>query len=143
MNRRAATLVVYVAAILLIAGLLDVVLAQGNPFGVPRGSAPKGPPPAPPGGIFAWVIAKQNEFYRQFSGLIRAAKADGSAVWGLLGVSFLYGIFQRLERSRVCSAPRIPVCTQSPTLWPRCAAPGTRRLSRWIGRQPTPRNPRA
>jgi nickel/cobalt transporter (NicO) family protein len=93
MNRRAATLVVYVAAILLIAALLDVVLAQGNPFGMPRGGAPKAPPPAPPGGIFAWVIAKQNEFYRQFSGLIRAAKADGSAVWGLLGVSFLYGIF--------------------------------------------------
>jgi nickel/cobalt transporter (NicO) family protein len=36
---------------------------------------------------------KQADFYRQFSGLIRAAKADGSAVWTLLGVSFLYGIF--------------------------------------------------
>ena len=29
----------------------------------------------------------------QISGMIRAAKADGSAVWGLLGLSFLYGIF--------------------------------------------------
>jgi len=95
MNRQAAKLVVVVAAILLIAGVLDWVLAQGNPFGVPKGGAPKGPPPAPPppDGLFGWIIAKQNEFYRQFSGLIRQAKADGSAVWGLLGVSFLYGIF--------------------------------------------------
>jgi nickel/cobalt transporter (NicO) family protein len=38
-------------------------------------------------------LAKQAEFYRQFAGLIRSAKADGSAVWTLLGVSFLYGIF--------------------------------------------------
>lgn len=94
MTRLAAKLVVAAAVILLIAGLIDVVLAQGGPFGIPKGGAPKGaPPPPPPDGLFAWVIAKQNEFYRQFSGLIRQAKADGSAVWGLLGVSFLYGIF--------------------------------------------------
>src|SRR5262245_18260841 len=94
MTRRVAKAVIVVAAILLIAGMLDVVLAQGGPFGVPKGGAPKGAPPAPPpDGLFAWIIAKQNEFYRRFSGLIRAAKADGSAVWGLLGVSFLYGVF--------------------------------------------------
>ena len=39
------------------------------------------------------MFAKQAEFYRQFSGLIRAAKADGSAAWSLIGLSFLYGIF--------------------------------------------------
>src|SRR5499426_2669672 len=95
MTRQVAKLVVAVAAILLIAGVVDVLLAQGNPFGVPKGGAPKAPPapPPPPDGLFGWIIAKQNEFYRQFSGLIRQAKADGSAVWGLLGVSFLYGIF--------------------------------------------------
>src|SRR5215510_7827601 len=95
MTRRLATLIIAVAAILLVAGVIDILFAQGNPFGVPKGSAPKGPPapPPPPDGLFGWIIAKQNEFYRQFSGLIRQAKADGSAVWGLLGVSFLYGIF--------------------------------------------------
>jgi nickel/cobalt transporter (NicO) family protein len=95
MTRQVAKLVVAVAAILLIAGVIDILLAQGNPFGVPKGGAPKAPPapPPPPDGVFGWIIAKQNEFYRQFSGLIRQAKADGSAVWGLLGVSFLYGIF--------------------------------------------------
>ena len=45
------------------------------------------------GGVLGWIFAKQAEFYRQFSGLIRAAKADGSAAWSLMGVSFLYGIF--------------------------------------------------
>jgi nickel/cobalt exporter len=43
--------------------------------------------------VLGWIFAKQAEFYRQFSGLIRAAKADGSAAWGLFGLSFLYGIF--------------------------------------------------
>jgi nickel/cobalt exporter len=43
--------------------------------------------------MLGWIFAKQAEFYRQFSGLIRAAKADGSAAWTLFGLSFLYGIF--------------------------------------------------
>ena len=43
--------------------------------------------------MLGWIFAKQAEFYRQFSSLIRAAKADGSAAWSLLGLSFLYGIF--------------------------------------------------
>jgi nickel/cobalt transporter (NicO) family protein len=45
------------------------------------------------GGVLGWIFAKQAEFYRQFSSLIRAAKADGSVAWGLFGLSFLYGIF--------------------------------------------------
>jgi nickel/cobalt exporter len=61
--------------------------AQSSPFGLPRPQAPV------PEGIVGWVLAKQAEFYRGLSALIRAAKADGSAVWGLFGLSFLYGIF--------------------------------------------------
>ena len=77
------------AGLLLVAGAVDAVLAQANPFGGPR------PPAAAPpiGGIVGWVLVKQAEFYHQLSGLIRAAKSDGSAVTGLLGVSFIYGIF--------------------------------------------------
>ena len=44
-------------------------------------------------GLFGWLLAKQALFYRELSGLIRAAKTDGSAVWGLIGISFIYGIF--------------------------------------------------
>jgi nickel/cobalt exporter len=77
-----------VAGLLLIAGAVDAAFAQA-PFGVPRGQA--APPPTT--GVLGWIFAKQAEFYRQFSGLIRAAKADGSAAWSLFGLSFLYGVF--------------------------------------------------
>jgi nickel/cobalt transporter (NicO) family protein len=50
-------------------------------------------PAVPVGGVLGWIFAKQAEFYRQFSGLIRASKADGNAAWSLFGLSFFYGIF--------------------------------------------------
>jgi nickel/cobalt exporter len=69
---------------------LTQAVAQGAPFGAPKAAAPA---PGTSGGLVAWILAKQAAFYKQFSGLIRAAKADGSAVWSLLAVAFLYGIF--------------------------------------------------
>lgn len=77
-----------VAVVLVAGGALDAALAQG-PFGA-------GPPAArapAPDGLVGWIMTKQSEFYRSLSGLIRAAKTDGTAVFGLLGVSFAYGIF--------------------------------------------------
>src|SRR5215813_1017832 len=82
-----ALLVTVIAGLLFAAGLLDGAFAQAGPFGAPRSQAP------PVGGVLGWIFAKQAEFYRQFSSLLRAAKADGSAAWSLLGLSFLYGIF--------------------------------------------------
>ena len=78
-----------IMAILVLAAVIDGAFAQGSPFGGPR----PGAAPVPSGGIVGWLFAKQAEFYRQFSGLIRASKADGSAAWSLMGLSFLYGIF--------------------------------------------------
>ena len=76
----------FIVCMLLVLGALDAALAQ--PFGMTRGSAP------PEVGAFAgWILAKQAEFYRMLSGTIRAAKADGSAAWTLMGISFAYGIF--------------------------------------------------
>ena len=49
-------------------------------------------PPAV-GGVAGWVLAKQAAFYIELAAMIRSAKVDGSALWGLMGVSFLYGIF--------------------------------------------------
>jgi nickel/cobalt transporter (NicO) family protein len=84
-----ALLVGIIAAFLFAAALIDSAFAQTGPFGAPRPQMP-----APPvGGVLGWIFAKQAEFYRQFSSLIRAAKADGSAAWSLFGLSFLYGIF--------------------------------------------------
>ena len=75
-----------VIGLLLFCAILDTALAQ--PFGVARGAAQP-----EIGGFAGWILQKQAEFYRMLSGLIRAAKADGSAAYTLLGISFLYGIF--------------------------------------------------
>ena len=70
-------------------GTLDA-FAQGGPFGVGR---PTAKPAPPPDGFVGWILAKQAEFSLAMRAMLRNAKADGSAVWGLLGLSFLYGIF--------------------------------------------------
>jgi len=76
----------FIFCMLLVLGALDAALAQ--PFGMTRGT-----PPPEIGGFAGWIFAKQAEFYRMMSGTIRAAKADGSAAYTLMGISFLYGIF--------------------------------------------------
>ena len=87
-SRQIALSCLLIAAVCLAAdGALHDALAQ-NPFGGPRAA-----PDAQVGGIVGWLLTKQSEFYRQMSSTIRAAKADGSAVWTLLGISFAYGIF--------------------------------------------------
>ena len=75
-----ALLVAVIAGLVLMAGPLSAALAQAGPFGAPRGQVQVG-------GVLGWIFAKQAEFYRQFSSLIRVAKADGTAPWGLLGLS--------------------------------------------------------
>jgi nickel/cobalt transporter (NicO) family protein len=59
--------------------------AQSNLFGGPR--------PIASNGIAGWVLAKQAMFYQELAGMIRAAKDNGSALWSLMGISFVYGIF--------------------------------------------------
>lgn len=73
---------------LLLQGAIDAAFAQMGPLGAPRAV-----PPPPPSGIMGWILAKQAEFYRALTGGIRAAKTDNTAVAGLLGISFLYGVF--------------------------------------------------
>jgi nickel/cobalt exporter len=78
--------VLFVACVLVVVYAFNAALAQ--PFGMSRGSAPP-----VMGGFTGWVFAQQAAFYRMLSHTIRAAKADGSAAWTLMGISFLYGIF--------------------------------------------------
>ena len=75
-----------IIGILFVIVAIDAVLAQ--PFGMTRAESP-----TEAGGLTGWILAKQAEFYRMFSSLIRASKSDGSAAYTLLGISFLYGIF--------------------------------------------------
>jgi len=83
--RRLALLAAAAFVLMPTAGALAEAFAQVGPLGALR------PPPAT--GITGWILAQQAQFYRALSGLIHAAKTDGSAYWGLMGVSFIYGIF--------------------------------------------------
>jgi nickel/cobalt exporter len=76
-----------VLATLIVAGLIVErhAWAQTNLFGGPR--------PVAMGGIAGWVLAKQAMFYQMLAGMIRQAKSNGTALWSLMGVSFIYGIF--------------------------------------------------
>ena len=81
----------FIACMLLVLGAVDAALAQ--PFGMRRSA----PPPEFGGPFTGWILEKQAEFYRMLSGTIRAAKADGSAAWTLIGISFA---LRRLPRRR-------------------------------------------
>lgn len=65
-----------------------------SPFGIVTpdgsGSAIVSGPFAP---VFAWISARQSEFYRTLTDNLGAMKENGSAVWLLLLVAFLYGVF--------------------------------------------------
>jgi nickel/cobalt transporter (NicO) family protein len=78
------TTVAVAAALVLTMSALTTAMAQGHPFGM---RLPE------PTGFTGWIIAEQSRFYRALSALIRAAKTDGTALWGLMGISFIYGIF--------------------------------------------------
>jgi nickel/cobalt exporter len=84
--RTCALFALTIACVLLAIGAIDAASAQ--PFGATPNSGF-----GDFGGVTGWILAKQAEFYRLFSGTIRAAKTDGSAAYSLLGISFLYGIF--------------------------------------------------
>ena len=75
------------SALLLVLGAIDAALGAAVRHAAQlrrrRSSAP----------FIGWILEKQAEFYRMLSGTIRAAKADGSAAWTLMGISFVYGIF--------------------------------------------------
>src|ERR1700745_4412227 len=63
-----------------------------SPWSAPFG-APHLPSATPTSGLTGWIFAQQAAFYRSLSDFIRASKEDGAAMWGLFGISFLYGVF--------------------------------------------------
>ena len=88
MVRRLA-LVAVIAVLLLmssaLASWLSDAWAQAGPFGDIRGQQL----PASPAG--SWPSRQRST--APWPASIRAAKTDGSALWGLMGISFVYGIF--------------------------------------------------
>jgi nickel/cobalt transporter (NicO) family protein len=85
---RSRGVILTVLVAVLVAWAIDVVSAQAAPFGAPH---PAGAMSA--SGLAGWIFAQQAAFYRSLSGFIRASKEDGAAMWGLFGISFLYGVF--------------------------------------------------
>ncbi len=87
LNARRSDLTVLAALLVVVAVTVEShpAWAQGNLFGGPR--------PVAIGGIAGWVLARQAMFYQELAGMIRAARNNGSALWGLMGISFVYGIF--------------------------------------------------
>ena len=88
MNTLCSFVLTLVAAILVISAI-DPACAQSVSFGAPHHAAGI----LPESGLMAWIFAKQAAFYRSLSGFIRASKDDGTAMWSLFGISFLYGVF--------------------------------------------------
>jgi nickel/cobalt exporter len=82
---RRVALAAGIIILVLAAGAVTDAFAQLSPLAAMRQPAPAG--------IIGWIVAEQAVFYRALSGLIRAAKTDGSALWGLMGISFIYGVF--------------------------------------------------
>jgi nickel/cobalt transporter (NicO) family protein len=84
----AKLLVMMMIAAALVVLVLPLVLpasVHASPFGAEEA--------APMTGFAGWVLAKQAIFYRALSGTILAAKSDGSALWTLMGIAFVYGVF--------------------------------------------------
>jgi len=90
--RRVVVLKLVVWALVALAALSGGAHGANSPFGV---GLPEAAPPAsgPFAAFFAYVAAKQAEFYRALTGAVEAMKTDGSAFRVLAGLSFVYGIF--------------------------------------------------
>jgi ABC-type nickel/cobalt efflux system permease component RcnA len=67
--------------------------AAASPFGIATPDSSGGGFGGPLGPFFAWVALRQAEFYRSMTAALSAVKANGSAPWILLGISFAYGVF--------------------------------------------------
>lgn len=81
---------VFLAAwtVILVTCATGIVSAWAAPFGAPHPATAISSP-----GLTGWIFAEQAAFYRSLSGFIRASRDDGAAMWGLFGISFVYGIF--------------------------------------------------
>ena len=79
------TVLAMLVAVVALTGDAHFAWAQLGAFGSPR--------PVAIGGIAGWMLAEQAMFYRTLASTIRLAKTDGSALWTLMGISFIYGIF--------------------------------------------------
>lgn len=75
--------------------LLCLIAAQAfaqSSLGIGSVEQPVQPSTGILGGFFTWIGTEQREFYRMMTDALKDMREDGSAVWLLVGLSFLYGI---------------------------------------------------
>lgn len=75
--------------------LLCLVAAQAlaqSSLGIGSAEQPVQPSTGLFGGIFTWIGTEQRAFYRMMTDALKEMRQDGSAVWLLIGLSFLYGV---------------------------------------------------
>ena len=85
----------------LVAAVAASVVAVLCLAGAAHGQSPLGVGSAEPsfsgGGFlqpfFNWINGYQQAFYRSLTGALKAMREDPGALWGLIGLSFAYGIF--------------------------------------------------
>lgn len=76
-------------AALLVASAPLLAFAQSNPFGA---RSQNGPPRVPVSGITGWLLQQQAAFHKALTAAISAVETSPSALWGLVGLAFAYGV---------------------------------------------------
>lgn len=82
-------------AFVFLAAFAEPALSQ-SPFAVPgEAAAPAAPEPGIGADVARYIMTMQQEYYRAMAGALRAVNLQQSmaAVWGLVSISFLYGVF--------------------------------------------------
>jgi len=88
-------ILLWAVALMLLLVSASVLAQSPHPFAVPEQRLPT----VSSGWLAQWtgqIAIWQSEFYRELTGAVRAWKADGWQAWGLLGLSFAYGVFHAL-----------------------------------------------
>lgn len=80
---------------LALAGLLLAVgfAHAASPLGVGSAEPSYQPTSGPLAGLLLWINSHQQDFYRALTGALKAMREDPSALLGLIGLSFAYGVF--------------------------------------------------
>jgi ABC-type uncharacterized transport system, permease component len=90
LNGRRIAIVAVTAACLL--PLAAGMALAASPLGI-GAAEPSFQTSGPFGGFLAWINQHQQAFYRSLTGALKAMREDPGALWGLMGLSFAYGIF--------------------------------------------------
>ncbi|MDX5366846.1 MAG: nickel/cobalt transporter [Alphaproteobacteria bacterium] len=87
--------VALIAAFAALAFSLALPALAQSPFAVPGTEPASAPEPGFLSDLMRYIVAMQQDYYRAMAGALRAVNLQQSvaAVWGLVSISFLYGVF--------------------------------------------------